>query len=294
MEIKVKQKSAEWFDARKKVSLTASKFGEALGFGKGRPYDFLASLFYDDDEIYTKEDDLSEIKQNGIELGKVLREAYELLTGFKTNDTGFWIPHESNMLYGYVGTSPDALVCQGSGLSWSIGLAEFKAFAYKLYSGDDLIKGIPRGYMAQVQGQMAICRMKWCDCMAVCMKTKEIMLKRVHFSSQYWTHVSMELINFCQILREAELRKQCDKDPFDFEAASNLQMQSPSAEMISAEESIEVTDILQTGPDNKFLGPSRVWMPFELLMGVAYDLPPSLKVYGERIIDRIDKAKRWK
>ena len=71
-------------------------------------------------------------------------------------------------------------------------------------------------------------------------------------------------------------------------------MQSPSSEIILAEQSIEVTDILQSGPDNKFLGPSRVWMPFELLMGVAYDLPPSLKMYGERIIDRIDKAKRWK
>ena len=205
MEIKVKQKSAEWFDARKKVSLTVSKFGEALGFGKGRSYDFLVSLV-SDDEIYKKDDDSSEntIQQNGIELGKVLREAYELLTGFKTNDTGFWIPHESNMLYGYVGASPDALVCQGSGLSWSIGLAEFKVFSCKLYSGDNLIKGIPRGYMAQIQGQMAICRMKWCDCMAVCMKTKEIMLKRVHFSPLYWKHVSMELINFCQILRVSD------------------------------------------------------------------------------------------
>lgn len=290
MEIKVKPRSAEWFEARKKVSLTVSKFGEALGFGKGKPYDFLVSLV-SGEEIYKQDDDASE-NQSG--LGKIVREAYELLTGFKINDTGFWIPHESSMLYGYVGASPDALVCQGSGLSWQIGLAEFEVLAHKLYSGDNLIKGIPRGYMAQIQGQMAICRMKWCDCMAVCVKTKEILLKRVKFSPEYWKHVSLELINFCQILKEAELRKQCDKDPFDFDAANNLQLQTPSTNIIAAEVNIVVTDMLQTGPDNKFLGPSRVWMPFELLMGAAYDLPPSLKMYGDRIIDRIDKAKRWK
>ena len=47
-EIKVTQKTPEWMELRQGVQLTASKFGEALGVGKGRPYDFFLSLLSDE------------------------------------------------------------------------------------------------------------------------------------------------------------------------------------------------------------------------------------------------------
>ena len=43
-EIRVRQRSEEWFELRGCVALTASRFGEVLGVGRGRPYDFLRSL----------------------------------------------------------------------------------------------------------------------------------------------------------------------------------------------------------------------------------------------------------
>ncbi|GAB1605136.1 uncharacterized protein LOC115220466 [Argonauta hians] len=293
MEIKVKQRTPEWFEARKKVTLTASKFGEALGVGRGRPYDFFISLVIDHDHNQDVEEPNENMK-HGIKMEKIIAEAYELLTGCKTNETGFWVPQNNNLLAGYVGASPDALVREGNGLNWSIGLAEFKAPIYKLYSGDNLIEGIPRTYMAQIQGQMAVCGMKWCDFMAVCLKTKEILLKRVHFCPKYWQHVSLELISFCQVLKESQLRRQNGKDVLGSDITEDLRMKPYRKELFPGERDIKVVNLLQTGPNNKFLGPGRVWMPFDMLMGIKYELPPSLKFYGDRIIERIDKNKTKK
>ena len=47
-EICVRQRSEEWFELRSCVALTASRFGEALGVGRGRPDDFLRSLVLTD------------------------------------------------------------------------------------------------------------------------------------------------------------------------------------------------------------------------------------------------------
>ncbi len=43
-EVEVPQRSEEWLELRSCVPLTASRFGDALGVGKGRPYDFLQAL----------------------------------------------------------------------------------------------------------------------------------------------------------------------------------------------------------------------------------------------------------
>ena len=61
--------------------------------------------------------------------------------------------------------------------------------------------GIPRGYMAQMQGQLGVCGLSWCDFMAVCTRTREITLKRVHFSPLYWKHATEKLKTFCTVLQ---------------------------------------------------------------------------------------------
>ena len=82
-----------------------------------------------------------------------------------------------------------------------IGLAEFKAPIHGLYNEKVHPHGIPRYYMAQVQGQMAVCNKHWCDFMAVCTKTRQLLLKRVHFSLKYWASVSQRLDAFIDILK---------------------------------------------------------------------------------------------
>lgn len=55
--------------------------------------------------------------------------------------------------------------------------------------------------MAQIQGQLAITGLPWCNFLAVCKNTKEIMLKKVYFHSEYWDNVVKILKQFCYALQ---------------------------------------------------------------------------------------------
>ena len=146
-EIAVPQRSQEWFDLRRSVLLTASKFGDAIGVGSGKPFDFLQSLLHVDHNGNSSE---NEHTRHGTCTEPIIEEAYQLLTGLATRQSGFWLPAEDDPLYGIVGASPDALVVDSEGTC--VGLAEYKAPVYCLYSEKAHgAHGIPRRYMAQIQ-----------------------------------------------------------------------------------------------------------------------------------------------
>ena len=73
MEISVQQRSPEWFDLRKSVQLTASNFGEALGVGRGKPYDFFVYYLAEDEEEET-----SSSTQHGINMEVIMGICYDM------------------------------------------------------------------------------------------------------------------------------------------------------------------------------------------------------------------------
>jgi len=195
-ELLVNQGTVAWHELRCSVCITASRFGDAIGVGRGKPYHFLQSLL----EPPCDDDDLGDVHtQHGLSLEADINEAYQLLSGLKTKLTGFWIADGGSELAGIIGASPDAKVYQNGVL---VGLAEYKAPVYSLYcKRDGTSLRIPRSHMAQVQGQMAVCDAPWCDYMAVCTSTQQIALLRVHFAPRYWSSISASLKNFCDILQ---------------------------------------------------------------------------------------------
>ena len=83
-----------------------------------------------------------------------------------------------------------------------IGLAEYKAPVYSMYPRRDGVShSVPRCYLAQMHGQMAVCDLPWCDFVAVCDSTRDVTLQRVHFSSVYWDAISRPLAHFCDIVQ---------------------------------------------------------------------------------------------
>ena len=147
-EVAVAQRSAEWFELRECMSLTASKFGEALGVGRGKPYDYLCSLIYPDSENLNPVESM--YTRHGTQLEPVIDEAYQLLTRTQTKASGFWLPDRDELLHNMVGASPDALVLDKQGNC--IGLAEYKAPVHCMYNTKRHgLHGIPRAYMAQIQ-----------------------------------------------------------------------------------------------------------------------------------------------
>lgn len=200
IEHKVQQRSLEWFSLRRNTLITASQFGDAIGVGRGKPFDFFLSLI-SEDSILELDDNLMSNLQHGIDTEIIIKEAYEMLTGNSVRDSGFWVPNKDSPLKSLIGASPDGVVVDRDCPENIIGLTEFKAPVHKMYSGNDLDLGIPRQYMAQIQGQMAVVGAPWCDFLAVCTKTREIMLKRVHFHPLYWLHVSDVIRQFCYTLQ---------------------------------------------------------------------------------------------
>jgi len=194
-EVQVDQRTVAWHQLRRSVCITASCFGDAIGIGRGKPYHFLQSLL----EPQCDEDIGTIYTQHGLCLEADINEAYQLLTGLKTEPSGFWIAAGSSSLAGIIGASPDAKVYQNGSF---VGLAEYKAPVYSLnWNSKGPCCRIPRSHMAQIQGQMAVCGAPWCDYMAVCMSTQQVVLFRVHFSPRYWSSVTASLRNFCDVLQ---------------------------------------------------------------------------------------------
>ncbi|OWF53317.1 uncharacterized protein LOC110446557 [Mizuhopecten yessoensis] len=295
MEIDVKQRSEEWFQERNKVVLTASRFGEALGVGRGRSFDFLCYLVNSESED-TQADEGSEQKankQHGVDTETAIFEAYQLIVGtnesHQVRESGFWVPRENDMFKGLLGATPDAVVTNKTGKV--IGVCEFKAPIHNLFGYGENWGRIPRYYMAQIQGQMYLAGVPWCDFMAVCTKTKEILLKRVYFQPSYWTHVSSCLGTFCHILQEARQRKKLNKPVFEFEAARKLQTIPFQNNLFPGEGHIRVVNLLRRNNKGEFgvAANPNSWFTYSFLMGVPYNVPPVLKRYSESLINTIDK-----
>ncbi|XP_063433512.1 uncharacterized protein LOC134715333 [Mytilus trossulus] len=287
MEIHVQQRSSEWFELRKSVQLTASNFGEALGVGRGKPYDFL--VYYLTEE---EEEETSSSAQHGINMEVVISEMYQILTGNQTRETGFWIPAKGDYLEGLVGVSPDAVVLDNT--RKPVGLCEFKAPVFSLY-GQNAPHGIPRHYMAQIQGQMGVSKLPWCDFLAVCVKTKSLILKRVHYCQDYWGNASKMLKEFCLAIKEAR-QNAGNIEKLNNEFINQLKQKGTNySKFLSGESSIRVENLLKLNTNNKtFAGPSDVWFTFDCLMGNHIDFPPATRDFIDHRIKEIDREIRFK
>lgn len=51
-------------------------------------------------------------------------------------------------------------------------------------------------YYAQVQGQMAISGLKWCDFVIFLSETRCLNVERIYFDEEYWSAVSLKLKDF--------------------------------------------------------------------------------------------------
>ena len=61
-----------------------------------------------------------------------INHAYEIITGYQTDPSGFWIPDESTHLNNLIGASPDAKVKSKDNKINHVGIAEFKAPIHKV------------------------------------------------------------------------------------------------------------------------------------------------------------------
>lgn len=257
--------------------VTASRFADAIGAGKGKAYDFLKSLLNDD----SCRDEGNMFTDHGTKMEPIIHEAYDLLTGNMTRESGFWtILQDDNPLKDKVGVSPDAVVIDPVTRKLA-GICEFKAPVYSMY------RDIPRQYLIQMHGQMAVSGLLWCDFMAVCILKREIMLKRVHFCPQFWNFIAGRLLQFILAYKDIQSVKIQNSD---FNKNIEIVKQWNNDSPLPFENKIQVTELLQQKGD-LFRGPSGHWMNFDFLVG-SYELNDLIqrKINYDEEIRKIDEA----
>ena len=133
-----------------------------------------------------------------MERGKTLedqaRQYYELVTDTTVEKVGFVWPDESKS----VGASPDALV-------GSDGLLEIKCPSAPRHLLNLASESAPRTYWMQVQGQLWVCKRRWCDLLSYCPGLPES-LHRAEMDEEIQTALDEHIPVFVRELRETEDR----------------------------------------------------------------------------------------
>ena len=173
MEIKCEQGSPEWFWWRKGV-LTASNAGSAAGL-KGNTYHSRGGLW--DKFNGKKQKPATPPMLYGNEHEGDGRGGYERAMGNLSFPVGFFLDDDHDWL----GASPDGEI-------FGVGLHEIKCRAEKPY------EAISPQHMAQVQMQLAVCKLPGCHFQSWTPEEQRIWL--VPFNQEYWDWLMPYLTEF--------------------------------------------------------------------------------------------------
>ena len=150
------QQSKEWFDA-KRGKVGCSHLGDIMAKGKGGApstsrRNYMTQLLLERLTGETEETYSNAAMQNGVEQEPFARAAYEAEHGVDVEQVGF-ILHPTIPNFG---GSPDGLV-------GTDGLVEIKCPSHGVHLDYLRSKVVPRNYLLQMHGQMAVTGRRWCD-----------------------------------------------------------------------------------------------------------------------------------
>ena len=163
------QRSPGWHNARKS-KLTASRFGVIAEVSRYADAHALWEVMVG--QIIAEIVDNNHVRRGQVEESVAIR-AYEQITATRVEATGLFLAAEP---LSYLGASPDGLLADGKGLLEIKSPANATGWTNQSISDE---------YMAQVQGQLAICNREYCD---FCMwhKSSGLQIYRVYRSHEYW------------------------------------------------------------------------------------------------------------
>ena len=168
--INCEQKSEAWFEARM-GRVTGTRFKALMAGESTTTYkDLVTNIAC---EIITgkqEENYVSADMEKGIELEPIARNLYEELFGIKVAQIGFIIPDEESKFHEWVGISPDGILPDN-------GILEIKCPKFKTHF--EYIEGnkLPTEYRYQVQGQLFVTGLDYCDFMSFATDMKPFIIR---------------------------------------------------------------------------------------------------------------------
>jgi len=191
-------KSAKWRKSRV-GRVTASRFGDVL-LRKSPPSESFVDSFFDTSKYSTIPAPINHGLQNEIKA----QNAYSSITGFVVHTCGLVV----NPSFPWLGASPDGLVKDP--LLECFGLLEIKCpFTHRFCSVEEAcsdpnffacitnetvtLKQEHKHYY-QIQSQMALCQVSWCD--FVIYTHKNFSIERIQFNEELWDDIQPKLTDF--------------------------------------------------------------------------------------------------
>jgi putative phage-type endonuclease len=156
--LNIEQQSEAWFEARA-GRITGTRFkqlcaGESTDTYKGLVTKIACEIItHKIEETYQSAD-----MANGIETEPDARKAYEFLFDVQVKEVGFIMTDEDHKYHDWVGISPDGVV--------EPGMIEIKCPKMTTHLEYIEANKLPAEYRHQVQGQLYVTGLEWCDFMS--------------------------------------------------------------------------------------------------------------------------------
>lgn len=158
IKINVEQGSEAWFNLRC-GRITGSVFKEVMAGNTTATYkDLIADIAGEILSGEIEEGYSYAVMERGVELEPAARQEYEALFDCTVEQCGFITPDEETEFFDWIGISPDGLIGEG--------MLEIKCPLIKTHLNYIERDALPPEYRWQVQGQLMVTGLKWCDFMS--------------------------------------------------------------------------------------------------------------------------------
>ena len=154
----IEQRSEAWHDIRL-GRITGTCFKSLVAKDSTATYqDLITDIACEIITGRAEESYTNEIMQRGIDTEPIARKEYENIFGVEVKQSGFITPDEDHKYHDWVGISPDGLVENG--------ILEIKCPLMKTHLNYIYADRLPTDYRYQVQGQLFVTGLEFCDFMS--------------------------------------------------------------------------------------------------------------------------------
>ena len=189
----IEQRSEAWHDVRL-GRITGTKFKNLMSKESTASYqDMLTDIACEIITGRAEETYVNAVMENGIETEPEARKEYESIFDIEVKQVGFVTPNEGHKYHEWIGISPDGLLEDG--------ILEIKCPLMRTHLEYIYANKLPSEYRYQVQGQLFVTGLAFCDFMSYVEGMKPFII-RVYPDVQLFTEFEQRLDSAIELIKD--------------------------------------------------------------------------------------------
>ena len=189
----IEQRSEAWHDVRL-GRITGTKFKNLMSKESTASYqDMLTDIACEIITGRAEETYVNAVMENGIETEPEARKEYESIFDIEVKQVGFVTPNEGHKYHEWIGISPDGLLEDG--------ILEIKCPLMRTHLEYIYANKLPSEYRYQVQGQLFVTGLAFCDFMSYVEGMKPYII-RVYPDVQLFTEFEQRLDSAIELIKD--------------------------------------------------------------------------------------------